>query len=96
MNYLISCFLFAIRARQEVTKFVPTVLKVKRTGTSAAPGARHGEQYSSHSGTMFEDPLSMRARPFSSTSMSNPHGTKNNQSTDDAYETFMKEINHLV
>ena len=72
------------RARQDVTAFVPTALKMKRGPT--APPSRPLEARS-----RFEDPLALRSRPVASTSAS-----ASAPSTDDAYETFMKEINQLM
>lgn len=85
-----------IRARQDVTKFVPTVLKVRRgaTGTTATTGVKSNDRYSSTS--RFEDPLSMRNRMGNTTGMTNQHLMMTGPSTDDAYDTFMKEINQMV
>lgn len=44
----------------------------------------------------FEDPLSMRGRMGNMSGMTNQHLMMTGPSTDDAYDTFMKEINQLV
>ena len=88
---------FFCRARQDVAKFVPTVLKVRRGAagpTASTTGSKINEKYSTTS--RFEDPLSMRNRTGNPTSMANQHMMMTGPSTDDAYDTFMKEINQLV
>ncbi|CAF1254547.1 unnamed protein product [Adineta ricciae] len=91
-----------IRARQDVTKFVPTVLKVKRGGTATGPGSssigtKGPDMGGMKSTSRFEDPLSMRSRPGNTSSgASQHHLMMTGPSTDDAYDTFMKEINQLV
>ena len=86
-----------IRARQDVTKFVPTVLKVRRGPTVGGSGAKSNDQaMGMQSRSRFEDPLSMRSRAGNPTSASNQHLMMTGPSTDDAYDTFMKEINQLV
>ncbi|CAF1321850.1 unnamed protein product [Rotaria magnacalcarata] len=89
-----------IRARQDVTKFVPTVLKVKRGGTASSIGIKTtdkmGGMQLSSSSSRFEDPLSMKGRMGNTGGMINPHLMMVGPSTDDAYDTFMKEINQLI
>ncbi|CAF1131288.1 unnamed protein product [Rotaria sp. Silwood1] len=86
-----------IRARQDVTKFVPTVLKVKRSGTTSSIGIKSTDKMSGMQSTSrFEDPLSMKGRMGNTTGMTNPHLMMTGPSTDDAYDTFMKEINQLI
>jgi hypothetical protein len=82
------------RARQENTKFVPTVLKIKRGGTASVKGS--DKMGGIQSTSRFEDPLSMRGRMGNSSGMSNQHLIMTGPSTDDAYDTFMKEIKQLV
>ncbi len=85
------------RARQDVTKFVPTVLKVRRGATGGSSGVKNNDQpVSMQSRSRFEDPLSMRSRMGNPTGATNPHVMMTGPSTDDAYDTFMKEINQLV
>ncbi|CAF1410702.1 unnamed protein product [Adineta steineri] len=89
-----------IRARQDVTKFVPTVLKVKRSGiggpTSNSISAKGSDIGGMKSTSRFEDPLSMRSRLGNTASATNQHHLMmTGPSTDDAYDTFMKEINQL-
>jgi hypothetical protein len=81
-----------------VTKFVPTVLKVKRGGTAISNSGIKGSDMSGLKSTSrFEDPLSMRARMGNPSNPSNQHHfMMTGPSTDDAYDTFMKEINQLV
>ncbi|UJR36097.1 hypothetical protein I4U23_028832 [Adineta vaga] len=91
-----------IRARQDVTKFVPTVLKVKRSGMTSGTSSSSTISKGSDIGGMkstsrFEDPLSMRSRlGNTSNSTTQHHIMMTGPSTDDAYDTFMKEINQLV
>lgn len=84
-----------IRARQEVTKFVPTVLKVKRG--AAAMGKGPDKMLGLSAASRFEDPLSLKGRMGGPGSMNTQHMMMmTGPSTDDAYDTFMKEINQLV
>ncbi|CAF2634720.1 unnamed protein product [Rotaria sp. Silwood2] len=86
-----------IRARQDVTKFVPTVLKVKRGGTANSTGIKITDKTSGiQSTSRFEDPLSMKGRIGNTSGMTNQHLMMAGPSTDDAYDTFMKEINQLI
>lgn len=48
------------------------------------------------SSSRFEDPLSMRGRMGTAAGMANPHLMMTGPSTDDAYDTFMKEISQLM
>ena len=81
-----------------MTKFVPTVLKVRRgaTGATSTSGKSNDPMGGMQSTSRFEDPLSMRSRMGNPTSMSNQHLMMTGPSTDDAYDTFMKEINQLI
>lgn len=74
-----------IRARQDVTAFVPTSLKLKRGPTTSTINKPIETK------SRFEDPLSLRSRPMTNSSISTATA-----STDDAYETFMKEIGQLM
>jgi hypothetical protein len=85
------------RARQDVTKFVPTVLKVKRGATGSTTGVKSNDKIGGMPSTSrFEDPLSMKGRIGNAANMANQHLMMTGPSTDDAYDTFMKEINQLV
>ena len=85
------------RARQDVTKFVPTVLKVRRGGTANSTGMKITDKTGGMQSTSrFEDPLSMRGRMGNPVGMTNQHLMMTGPSTDDAYDTFMKEINQLA
>ena len=44
----------------------------------------------------YDDPLSMKGRIGNPVGMTNQHLMMTGPSTDDAYDTFMKEINQLV
>lgn len=80
-----------------MTKFVPTVLKVRRGATAGSTGIKNTDQMGGMQSTSrFEDPLSMRGRMGNMTGMTNQHLMMTGPSTDDAYDTFMKEINQLV
>ncbi|CAF0769620.1 unnamed protein product [Didymodactylos carnosus] len=70
-----------IRARQEVTKFVPTVLKVKRPGKKQVDPPK----------TPYDNSMVMKARMANAAMV----GHLTIGSTDDAYDTFMKEISQL-
>jgi hypothetical protein len=48
------------------------------------------------SSSRFDDPLSMRGRMGNPAGMTNQHLMMTGPSTDDAYDTFMKEIKQLV
>ncbi|CAF3853431.1 unnamed protein product, partial [Adineta steineri] len=86
-----------IRARQDVTKFIPTVLKVRRGGTGNNSNIKNTDKIGGmHSISRFDDPLSMRGRIGNTSSMTNQHLIMPGPSTDDAYDTFMKEINQLA
>ena len=78
-----------------MTKFVPTVLKVKRGAAAIGKGPEKMLGISA-SASRFEDPLSMKGRMGGPGSMNNQHMMMTGPSTDDAYDTFMKEINQLV
>jgi hypothetical protein len=86
------------RARQDVTKFVPTVLKVRRAGIGGSSiGVKNTDKIGGiQSTSRFEDPLSMRGRMGHTVNMANQHLMMTGPSTDDAYDTFMKEINQLA
>jgi len=88
---------FISRARQDVTKFIPTVLKVKRGGTANTNTIKGSDIGGLQPKSRFEDPLSMRSRMGNTSSTTNQHRfVMTGPSTDDAYDTFMKEINQLV
>ena len=85
------------RARQDVTKFIPTVLKVKRGGTTTSSNVKGSDISGLQPTSRFEDPLSLRSRIGNTSSTPNQHHfMMTGPSTDDAYDTFMKEINQLV
>ena len=80
-----------------MTKFVPTVLKVKRGAAAIGKGPDKMLGFSAAAASRFEDPLSMKGRMGGPGSMNNQHMMMmTGPSTDDAYDTFMKEINQLV
>lgn len=73
------------------------MLKVRRGITASGSGGKSNDSMGGMQSTSrFEDPLSMRSRMGNNTSMSNQHLMMTGPSTDDAYDTFMKEINQLV
>ncbi len=80
-----------------MTKFIPTVLKVRRGPAASSTGVKSNDQMGgTQSTSRFEDPLSMRGRMGNMTGMTNQRLMMTGPSTDDAYDTFMKEINQLV
>ncbi len=80
-----------------MTKFIPTVLKVRRGPTTSASGVKSNDKIvGMQSTSRFEDPLSMKGRMGNTIGMTNQHLMMTGPSTDDAYDTFMKEINQLV
>ena len=80
-----------------MTKFVPTVLKLKRGSTTNPGNVKSTDKISGiKSKSRFEDPLSMRGRVGNATGMTNQHLMMTGPSTDDAYDTFMKEISQLM
>lgn len=96
-GFLYEFMLKFSRARQDVTKFVPTVLKVKRGATAMSTSTKTTDKKGGiQSSSRFEDPLSMRGRMGNTGGIVNPHLMMTGPSTDDAYDTFMKEINQLI
>ena len=76
---------------------VPTVLKVRRGPTASSTGMRSNDRMGGiQSTSRFDDPLSMRGRIGTAGDMTNQHPLMTGPSTEDAYDTFMKEINQLV
>lgn len=92
-NHSFDCY---SRARQDVTKFVPTVLKVRRDGTAGSGAKSTDKSGGMQAMSRFEDPLSMRGRMGNPSGMPHAHLMMTGPSTDDAYDTFMKEINQLI
>jgi hypothetical protein len=99
-SIFIHHIIYILRARQDVTKFVPTILKIKRGGTAISNNSNSvkGPDISGLKSTSrFEDPLSMKARMGNTSNPTNQHHfMMTGLSTDDAYDTFMKEISQLV